>query len=60
MLVNRIGDLGLALGIGAIFLTFKSIDYPIVFSLASLCEYNTFTFLSFEFDRITVITLLLF
>ena len=60
MLVNRIGDLGLALGIGAVFLTFKSIDYPIVFSLASLCEYNTFTFLSFEFDRITVITLLLF
>ena len=27
MLVNRVGDLGLALGISAIFLTFKSIDY---------------------------------
>jgi NADH:ubiquinone oxidoreductase subunit 5 (subunit L)/multisubunit Na+/H+ antiporter MnhA subunit len=60
MLVNRIGDLGLALGICAVFLTFKTLDYSTVFSLAPLCEKNSFCFLSFELDRLTVITLLLF
>lgn len=33
MLVNRVGDLGLSLGICAVFLTFKSVDYLVVFSL---------------------------
>jgi len=60
MLVNRIGDLGLALGISAVFLTFKTLDYSIVFALAPLCEQNSFSFLSFELDRLTVICLLLF
>jgi len=60
MLVNRIGDLGLALGISAVFLTFKTLDYATVMSLASLCEGNVFSFLSFELDRLTVISLLLF
>ena len=34
MLVNRVGDFGLALGIFAIFLNFKSIDYATVFASA--------------------------
>ena len=60
MLVNRVGDLGLALGISAVFLTFKSLDYSVVLALTPLCENNVFSFLSFELDRLTVITLLLF
>lgn len=60
MLVNRVGDLGLALGISMIFLTFKSVDYLVVFALTP-CAINTgLSFLSFEFDRLTIIAFLLF
>lgn len=60
MLVNRVGDLGLSLGICAIFLTFKTIDYCTVFALAPECTGITFSFLSFEIDRISLIDFLLF
>jgi NADH-quinone oxidoreductase subunit L len=60
MLVNRVGDLGLALGISAIFLTFKSVDYLIVFALTPMAINDCFTFLSFDLDRLTVIAFLLF
>jgi len=33
MLVNRVGDVGLMLGICATFLSFKTIDYAIIFAL---------------------------
>jgi NADH:ubiquinone oxidoreductase subunit 5 (subunit L)/multisubunit Na+/H+ antiporter MnhA subunit len=60
MLVNRVGDLGLALGISSIFLTFKSVDYTIVFALTPLVINECFTIFSFEVDRLTVIAFLLF
>lgn len=60
MLVNRVGDLGLALGIAAVFLTFKTVDYATVFALTPCAVNTSFSFLSFDFDRLTVISLLLF
>jgi len=60
MLVNRVGDLGLALGIGAIFVTFKSLDFLTVFALTPNAINEQFSFLSFSFDRLTLISLLLF
>ena len=60
MLVNRVGDLGLALAISAVFLTFKSIDYSTVFALVPSAINSKFSFLFFELDRLTVISLLLF
>jgi NADH-quinone oxidoreductase subunit L len=60
MLVNRVGDLGLVLGISAIFLTFKSVDYAVVFALSPCAVGTTFSFLGFDLDRITIITFLLF
>jgi len=60
MLVNRIGDLGLAIGISLIFLTFKSVDYLVVFSLVPNAINSTVNFLSFEFDRLSLIAFLLF
>jgi NADH:ubiquinone oxidoreductase subunit 5 (subunit L)/multisubunit Na+/H+ antiporter MnhA subunit len=60
MLLNRIGDLGLALGICVVFVTFKSLDYAGVLSLVSLCEKNTFSFLFFEADTLSIISFLLF
>ena len=60
MIVNRVGDLGLVLAICAIFLTFKSVDYVIVFGLLPTVVNQTFTFLGFDFDRFTIISFLLF
>jgi len=33
MLVNRVGDIGLAIGICLSFLTFKTVDYATTFAL---------------------------
>ena len=60
MIVNRVGDLGLVLAICAIFLTFKSVDYGVVFGLLPSVVNQTFTFLGFDFDRFTIISFLLF
>lgn len=60
MVVNRIGDLGLILGISFIFLTYKSLDYAVVFALSSCVLNSQFLFLSFDLDRLTLITALLF
>merc|ERR1711957_1065489 len=61
MLVNRIGDLGLVLAICSVFLSFKTLDYSIVFSLASLAGESSFSFLSFNnADRLSVITFFIF
>ena len=59
MLVNRVGDLGLALGIFLIFMVFNSVDYSIVFSLVPYYSAKTITFLNMEFNLITLINLLL-
>jgi NADH:ubiquinone oxidoreductase subunit 5 (subunit L)/multisubunit Na+/H+ antiporter MnhA subunit len=60
MVVNRVGDVGLALGIASVFLTFKTVDYLTVFALVPSAINTTFSFLSNDFDRLTVISLLLF
>jgi NADH:ubiquinone oxidoreductase subunit 5 (subunit L)/multisubunit Na+/H+ antiporter MnhA subunit len=60
MLVNRVGDLGLVLAISAIFVTFKSVDYMVVFALTPNVINNSFSLFSFEFDRLTVIAFFLF
>lgn len=60
MLINRVGDLGLALAICVSFLTFKTVDYAVTFALIPLVINKTFSFLSFDFDVITIIAFLLF
>jgi NADH:ubiquinone oxidoreductase subunit 5 (subunit L)/multisubunit Na+/H+ antiporter MnhA subunit len=60
MLVNRVGDLGLALGISAIFITFKTVDYATVFALTPMVINDKFSFLSLDIDRLSVICFLLF
>lgn len=60
MVVNRIGDFGLALGILAIFYHFKSIDYNAVFALNDVFVNQTFIFFNYEVDVLTFITLCLF
>jgi NADH:ubiquinone oxidoreductase subunit 5 (subunit L)/multisubunit Na+/H+ antiporter MnhA subunit len=60
MLVNRVGDVGLALGISIIFIEFKSIDYAVVFGLVPLAANNCYSFLLFNIDKLTIISFLLF
>jgi|TARA_B110000046_G_scaffold48625_1_gene53874 NADH-quinone oxidoreductase subunit L len=60
MLVNRVGDIGLALGISLIFLTFKSVDYAVVFAMVPVIIDKSVNFLSFEFHALTIISFLLF
>jgi NADH-ubiquinone oxidoreductase chain 5 len=60
MLVNRVGDIGLALGICASFLTFKTVDYSTTFALVPSAYNKTLTFFSCELNAISVITFLLF
>jgi NADH:ubiquinone oxidoreductase subunit 5 (subunit L)/multisubunit Na+/H+ antiporter MnhA subunit len=49
MLVNRVGDIGLALGICYIFIIFKTVDYAVVFSLIPVLSNKTVSFLGFDF-----------
>lgn len=60
MIVNRVGDFGLSLGIMAIFFAFKAVDFSTVFATAPALAGKTFIFFNTEFDLLTVICLLLF
>ena len=60
ILVNRIGDFGLALGIFTIFISFDSIDYSVVFALAPSLKSQSFYFLGFYFDTLNLIGFFLF
>ena len=60
MIVNRIGDFGLALGIFAIYITFNSVEYGTVFALAPYFAHESLMFLGFEFHLLTLVGILLF
>jgi len=60
MLVNRVGDLGLMLGICTAFLTFKTVDYATMFALTPAIIDKTLSFFGFELAAISVISFLLF
>jgi NADH-ubiquinone oxidoreductase chain 5 len=60
MLVNRLGDIGLALGISACFLVFKTTDYAIMFSLVPNTIFKNIIFFGFYINILTIISLLFF
>jgi len=60
MIVNRVGDFGLALGIFSIYITFNSVEYSTVFALVPHFENDFFNFLGFECHLLTLIGILLF
>jgi len=64
MIVNRVGDLGLALGIMACFYYFKSVDYEVVFSMVNHFYHNfndsSFFCIFFNISPISLICILLF
>lgn len=60
MLVNRVGDFGLALGIFGVFVCFDAVDYATVFALAPQLSNSTLFFFNFEFNALNLIGILLF
>lgn len=60
MLVNRIGDFSLVLGMILIFNLFKSLNYNLVFSLVYKFQSVKIIFLNLEFEILTLISFLLF
>ena len=60
MIVNRIGDFGLSLGIILIYIKFKALDYATVFTLIPYYINDTIIFLNYEINTLTLIGLLLF
>ncbi len=58
--VNRVGDFGFALGIFAVFLMTKSIDFDTIFAQAPGLAGKTIDFFGWHADALTLICLLLF
>ena len=58
--VNRVGDFGFALGIFAIFVLFETVDYDTIFAAAPDKAGAMLQVFGFEFNAITVSTVLLF
>ena len=59
-IVNRVGDFGFALGIFAIYLMIGSVGYDTIFAEAKSLVGKNIHFLSWNFDALTVICVLLF
>nr|NP_044800.1 NADH dehydrogenase subunit 5 [Reclinomonas americana]AAD11915.1 NADH dehydrogenase subunit 5 [Reclinomonas americana] len=60
MIMNRIGDFGLSLGMMAIFFTFKSVDFITVFALSPYMTDFNIIFFNYEVHALTLICILLF
>lgn len=60
LIVNRIGDFGLSLGIFTIFFVFGAIDYSTVFATANQCINNNLVFFGMEIHVLTPICFFLF
>ena len=60
LIVNRVADLALTIGIVAIFFVFKSFDFHTIFALVPFVVSSQFTFLGGEIPVLTIICFLLF
>jgi proton-translocating NADH-quinone oxidoreductase chain L len=60
MLVNRVGDFFLLLGMFTIYVNFGSLDYETVFNNVSLISKNSFYFLGYQINSIDLICTFLF
>jgi len=60
LIVNRVADFALTIGMVTIFFVFKSLDFHVVFPLAPFFLNSTITFLNFEIPVLPMICTLLF
>jgi NADH-quinone oxidoreductase subunit L len=59
MIVNRVGDAALVLGMCLIYYSYNSLDYNVIFALAPYLVNDTISILNFEFYTINAIGVLL-
>lgn len=59
MIVNRIGDVGIALAIFTTYTVFKTIDFNTIFGVIKLFENENIIFLNMEIHAITLISILI-
>jgi len=55
IVLNRLGDCGLLLAIFIIFLTFRSVEFPVIWPLVPFFSQYTFIFLNYEFNILNLI-----
>lgn len=60
MVMNRIGDFSLIIGILILFVNFKSVDYSTISALAPLFKNETINFLNIEFNILSLICVFIF
>ena len=60
MILNRIGDFGLVIGILLLFVECRAVDYATVLAVTPIFTNKVCTFLSFDFDLISTICFFLF
>jgi len=60
MIINRIGDFSLIIGILIIFINFKSIDYSTVAALTPMFKTQNINFLNLECNMLTLVGIFLF
>jgi len=60
MLVNRVGDLALLIGISLLFISFSSLKYTVIFSLVIYYLNLTFIFLNLKLNMLSLICIFLF
>ena len=60
VIVNRVGDLGLLIGISLCFFFFKSLDFNFISFMASLYTIDDFVFFGFSISSLFLINLFLF
>ena len=58
MLINRVGDVCIALGMFVCYYTFKSLDFTTMFALAPYCVNDTILVFGEEINSITLIGIL--
>jgi NADH-quinone oxidoreductase subunit L len=59
-LVNRVGDVGFALGIAGVYLVFDSVEFDVVFSRAAEFAEHSIEMFGAEVHALTLVTFLLF
>lgn len=60
MLVNRVGDIGLCLGLCGLFILFHSLEYTTIFSAVASLDYASFNFFGFTFSFIDLLCFFIF
>lgn len=59
MLVNRIGDIGLAIAMFAIYNVFGTLDFTTIFPMVELVSSNELVFFNFKFNALSIIGIFL-